>query len=94
VFEYLAIRRGKMEVHMRLLRILSIGVLICMTTLAGMIVFGTAKTSRPVQSIMDPFRSVDYTDLPAPKRYTARDGAALSYREYRGVAPPAPAKRS
>jgi alpha-beta hydrolase superfamily lysophospholipase len=36
-------------------------------------------------SITDPFRSVDFSDLPALNRYTARDGAALSYREYRAV---------
>lgn len=71
---------------MRVFQILSVGVLMCITALAGTIVFGTAKVvTQPVQSIMDPFRSMDYSDLPALNRYTARDGAALSYREYRAV---------
>jgi pimeloyl-ACP methyl ester carboxylesterase len=74
-----------MEVHMRLLRILAIGVLICLIVVAGMIFFGTAKTPRPMQSITDPFRTVDFSDFPPLNRYTARDGAALSYREYRAV---------
>jgi non-heme chloroperoxidase len=74
-----------MEVHMRLLRILAFGVLICVMVVAGMIFFGTSKTPRPMQSITDPFRSVDFSDLPPLNRYTARDGAALSYREYRAV---------
>jgi non-heme chloroperoxidase len=70
---------------MRLLRILAIGVLTCFVVVAGMVVFGTAKAPRPMQSITDPFRSVDFSDLPPLSRYTARDGAALSYREYRAV---------
>lgn len=67
---------------MRLLRILSIGVPVCIGVLAGMIVFGTGKTPRPAQSIVDPFRSVDYSDLPPLNRCMARDGMALTYREY------------
>jgi non-heme chloroperoxidase len=73
---------------MRLIRILVLGVLLCLTTLAGMIVFGTAKTPQPAPSTMDRFRRVDYSDLPALNRYTAGDGAALSYREYPALAAP------
>lgn len=38
-------------------------------------------------SIGDPFRSVDWSDLPALGYFTARDGQSLAYRAYR----PAPA---
>jgi non-heme chloroperoxidase len=70
---------------MRLHRILVIGVLTCFVVVAGMVVFGTAKAPRPMQSITDPFRRVDFSDLPPLNRYPARDGAAHSYREYRAV---------
>ena len=67
---------------MRWLRRLAIIVLLCVMALAAMIAFGTAKAPQRGQSIIDPFRGVDYSDLPAPHRYIARDGVALSYREY------------
>src|SRR5258707_8478769 len=72
---------------MRWFRILAIVVLLCVMALAGMIAFGTAKAPQRAQSVTDPFRGVDYSDLPAPSRYTARDGVALSYREYRAAGP-------
>jgi non-heme chloroperoxidase len=67
---------------MRFFRILCVGVPLCIAALAGIIAFGTAKTPRLAQAVMDPFRSVDYSDLPPLNRYSARDGVALSYREY------------
>src|SRR5258708_23660530 len=72
---------------MRWFRVLSIVVLLCVTILAGMIAFGTAKAPQRAQSIVDPFRGVDFSDLPPPNRYTARDGATLTYREYRAASP-------
>jgi hypothetical protein len=38
---------------------------------------------QPVQATLDPFRSVDYSDLPPLNLYTARDGTSLAFREYR-----------
>jgi pimeloyl-ACP methyl ester carboxylesterase len=35
-----------------------------------------------MQSISDPFKSVDYSDLPPILRFPARDGAQLAYRAY------------
>ena len=67
---------------MRWLRRLAIVVLLCVMALAGMIAFGTAKAPQRGQSVIDPFRAVDFSDLPASHRYIARDGVALSYREY------------
>jgi non-heme chloroperoxidase len=67
---------------MRLLRILGIAVLICVAIVAAMIVFGTAKTPEAARSVLDPFRNVDFSDLPPLNRYTARDGTGLSYRKY------------
>ncbi len=36
----------------------------------------------PLSSINDPFRSVDFSDLPPLARFTARDGMSLAYRVY------------
>jgi pimeloyl-ACP methyl ester carboxylesterase len=71
-----------MEVNMRLIRVLAVAVLIGVVSLAGMIAFGTAEAPRPVQSITDPFRNVEFNDLPPVSRYAGRDGTSLSYREY------------
>jgi alpha-beta hydrolase superfamily lysophospholipase len=35
-----------------------------------------------MRSINDPFRGIDYSDLPAIQRFTARDGERLAYRAY------------
>ena len=72
---------------MRWFRILAVVVLLFIAILAGMIAFGTAKAPQRAQSVIDPFRGVDYSDLPAVSRYKARDGSALSYREYRAAIP-------
>jgi pimeloyl-ACP methyl ester carboxylesterase len=37
-------------------------------------------------SVSEPFADVDFSDLPAVQTYTARDGAELGYRVYRGGA--------
>ena len=44
--------------------------------------FGGPGEPAPMASIIDPFRHVDFSDLPGPSRFTARDGAALAYRAY------------
>lgn len=44
--------------------------------------FGGPGQPAPLPSINDPFKSVDYSDLPPVQRYTARDGAELGFRAY------------
>lgn len=51
---------------------------------AGLIAFGTRPPPAPMTAISRPFASVDYSDLPAPRTLTARDGTALAFRHYRG----------
>ncbi|MBV9618242.1 MAG: alpha/beta fold hydrolase [Verrucomicrobia bacterium] len=46
------------------------------------IVFGGPKWLPPMASVNDPFKSVDFSDLPALQHYTAEDGTALAYRVY------------
>lgn len=50
--------------------------------LAGAIVWGGPGDPRPMASINDPFKAVDFSDLPPLQRYPAKDGAALAYRAY------------
>jgi non-heme chloroperoxidase len=50
--------------------------------IAAAIAFGGPAALAPMQSVSDPFKSVDFSDLPAIQRFTARDGARLAYRAY------------
>ena len=54
--------------------------------LAGAIAFGGPSDPPPMASINDPFRGVDFSDVPAPRRFAARDGAALAFGAYPGAA--------
>lgn len=49
---------------------------------AGLITFGTAKPPVAAPAITEPFSAIDERALPDLRRYQARDGARLSYREY------------
>jgi pimeloyl-ACP methyl ester carboxylesterase len=54
-------------------------------TVAGMLVhFSHLAQPKPLKSVTDPFARMDLSGLPPITRYKARDGAALSYRLYRG----------
>jgi alpha-beta hydrolase superfamily lysophospholipase len=66
--------------------------LAAMTLLAALglaIAFGGPRAPAPMASINNPFRQVDFSDMPPLSRYEARDGALLGYRRYRpaGAAP-------
>ena len=49
----------------------------------GLIAFGTAQPPAAAPAITNPFADIDTHALPELGRYKARDGALLSYREYR-----------
>jgi non-heme chloroperoxidase len=49
---------------------------------ASLITFGTAKPPAAAPAISDPFSAIDKRALPDLRRFQARDGARLSYREY------------
>ncbi len=53
--------------------------------LAAAIVFGGPARPKPMLSISDPFKDVDFSALPPLARYAARDGAQLAYRRYPGA---------
>jgi len=46
------------------------------------IAFGGPKQAAPMASISDPFKAVDFSQVPSPSTYRAADGAMLSYRAY------------
>jgi non-heme chloroperoxidase len=50
--------------------------------LATAIIFGGPGSPKPMASINDPFKGVDFSDLPPLLQYKARDGAELAYRPY------------
>jgi non-heme chloroperoxidase len=56
--------------------------LLLLAALGGAIAFGGPGEPAPMTSINDPFKGIDYSELPALSRYSARDGAALAYRVY------------
>lgn len=43
---------------------------------------GPGEAPSPMASIGDPFRNVDFSDLPKPSSFTARDSIKLAYRTY------------
>lgn len=57
-----------------------IGVLL--VTLAAAISFGGPTRPKPMRSISDPFKGVDFSGLASLQRYSARDGTLLAYRFY------------
>ena len=75
-----------MKVNMRrLLRYVCVWLLIWSAVVAGLIIFGTAKPPDAATAITEPFSAIDVGALPELLRYKARDGARLSYREYRAT---------
>ncbi len=57
--------------------------------LAAMIAFGTSKPAPPLASIGEPFKSVDFSDLPAIETIPARRSTPIAFRVWREN-PPAP----
>ena len=43
---------------------------------------GPGKAPPPMSSISDPFRNMDFSDLPEARYVTARDGTKLAFRTY------------
>lgn len=66
----------------RVLRRLLTGYLIAACVAGLAIAFGGPAAPKPMGSINDPFKSVDFSDMPQVLRYPARDGAKLAYRFY------------
>ena len=52
--------------------------------LVSAIAFGGPATPTPLDQIGERFETVDWSDLPTPQTYEARDGEALAFRSYPG----------
>jgi hypothetical protein len=59
-----------------------ISLLIWGMALAGLVVFGTSRPPPAAAAITGPFARIDDRNLPELRRYQARDGTQLSFREY------------
>ena len=73
----------------RIAIVLIAGVAFVSVLLALAVVLGAPQPPPPMKSINAPFRSVDFSDLAQPKRYTARDGTRLAFRAYASATSPA-----
>ena len=73
----------------RIAIVLIAGVAVVSVLLALAVVFGAPQPPPPMESIHAPFRSMDFSDLAQPKRYTARDEAYLAFRAYAPAVSPA-----
>lgn len=58
--------------------------------LAASLAVGVGNPPPPLESIYDPFRRVDFKDLPTLETMRARDGTALAYRKWPAAGPEKP----
>jgi alpha-beta hydrolase superfamily lysophospholipase len=66
----------------RLLWILACLVLLPIVALAGVLAFGTASPPPELKSIGDPFKSVDFSDLPKVETIAVPHGSPVAVRRY------------
>jgi pimeloyl-ACP methyl ester carboxylesterase len=66
----------------RIARGVFVSALIYSAVIAGLIAFGTANPPAVAPDITKPFADIDTASLPVLRRYRARDGMRLAYREY------------
>jgi len=68
---------------MESLIVIALGIIIiCILVIGIMIVVPPPKSIPRLDSIADPFSSVDFSRMPKLQYYKARDGSNLAYREY------------
>lgn len=66
----------------RIFGILVFAVVAVAAVAALAIAFGGPTTPAPVAAINEPFKAVDFSDLPPLRHFQARDGESLAYRTY------------
>ncbi len=72
----------------RIAMILAISLLLLLTALAAAVVWGGPRPMAPLASINAPFAKVDFSDVPPPRHFTARDGARLAWLFYPAIRSP------
>jgi pimeloyl-ACP methyl ester carboxylesterase len=65
-----------------ILKILGPAALAAAAVLAAMIALGTSDPPPPLASISEPFRKVDYSDMPPLQETPARKGSPIAFRAY------------
>ncbi len=69
--------------RLKILLIVVCGVIaVSAAALAGMIAFGTSAPPKPLASIGDPFKAVDFSALPALEKTPARHGSPIAFRHW------------
>ena len=58
-------------------------VIAVVVALGAMLAFGTSKPAPPLASVSDPFKSVDFRDLPAVETIPAHHGSPIAFRVWR-----------
>jgi non-heme chloroperoxidase len=77
--------------RLKILLIVLCGVIVASTAvLAGMIVFGTGVPPKPLASIGDPFKKVDFSALPAIEEIPARHASPIAFRHWDAASPSTP----
>jgi alpha-beta hydrolase superfamily lysophospholipase len=77
--------------RLKILLIVVCGVLAASAAaLAGMIAFGTGAPPKPLASIGDPFKTVDFSDLPMLEKISAQHGSPIAFRHWDTVSPATP----
>lgn len=56
--------------------------LAAIAALGAAVAFGGPGPIAPLASINDPFAKADFSDVPPPRRYTARDGTSMAWLHY------------
>jgi non-heme chloroperoxidase len=74
--------------RLKILLIVVCGVVaVSAAALAGMIAFGTGAPPKPLASIGDPFKKVDFSALPAIEEIPARRGSPIAFRHWDATSP-------
>ncbi len=76
-----------------LFKTIAIAATVMTVVIAGALLLGGPKSMAQMASVNKPFATLDYTGLPAPSTFTARDGAALTYLHYPAKTALKPAQR-
>jgi non-heme chloroperoxidase len=77
--------------RLKILLIVVCGVIAAsVAALAGMIAFGTGAPPKPLASIGNPFKTVDFSDLPMLEKIPARHGSPIAFRHWDTVSPATP----
>ena len=65
---------------------------LAITGLAGMIAVGTSEPPPYLASIGEPFRKIDFRDLPPLQTTLARDGTPIAFRVWQPLTPAVPGR--